>query len=419
MNNLLNFKSLGWWLYILTCIFLTVQVILNAVPGDSRVFLQAGLNIRNDISPWIASSDPVNFQFLNGPIFSIICCFLSFFGLRGMYLLTCILSIAITPICVFLTANLLKIRFNHRYLGLMSTLFMLSFSFRANLEYGQFMIFYFMLFLYVLVISTSGESSKVQQFLTGIGIVMLIDFKPHIFIFIVCLLFRKEPKHLRFGFIVGALVELLVLKLVSGDFLPYEWVARLSNRGRNSGGLEGYYNLPNLLSELSIPDTWIRFFLPVILVMLFVLSKFYANSTWMTYVLIFLAFNPLMHPQDFPILILLTFLVISQLKKSIFIYLVLGMSIVWSTSLIMIIYSCVVTTLSVFILYPSERTFRAIVGLSALVLPIMLINWAEIFQINSDAYRMILNIGSVVGMYVILASNAKSVGVSNLLHNRN
>lgn len=415
MKNLIDDKSYGWWMYLLSNVFLTTQVMLNDVPGDSRVFFQAGLNVRNNVNPWIESSDSVNFQFLNGPIFSVICFILSFAGLRAMYLLTCILSIAITPMCVFLASRLLKIKTDTNYLGLMSALFMLTFSFRANLEYGQFVIIYFLLFLCVLRIHTSENISRFQQVLIGIGIVVLIDFKPHIFIFMFCLLFQKKSNYLRIGFLVGCLIEILVLKLVSGDFLPYEWINRLSNRGQNSGGFAGYYNLPNLMSELLIPDSWNKYLVPVIFLILFSISIRFSKSVWIRCIIVFLAFNPLMHSQDFLPLILFTLIAISQDRRSIFTYLILGLSFVWSTSLIVIFFCCAVVSFSLFFLHPLERSIRAMIGLCVCVSPLFLIHWAEIFQIGPDAYRVISNIVSVVGMYVILSKGSKLVGISNFV----
>jgi len=415
---LLRFAS-SWWLYGLVSGLLLAQVLRNTVPGDSNVFFNAGLDVRNGINPWLESEDSINFQFLNGPFFSILCSILTFLGTQGMYVFTCLATVALVPWSALLAGRLFGITLEGKYLAGVSSLLMLTFPIRANLQYGQFVIPYVFLLLLILYFHCSQKTSAFSDFAIGVGFIALLDFKPHLFLIWIFIFFGLQRKFLNVGLLVGGLAELVILKLITGAFLPHEWFSRLFNRGKGSDGLAGFYNLHTLTVQTKLPSGW-DFFLSVGLVLFLSILIFrYTSSKASTFVLLYVALLPVMHPQDLFLLFLFAILLITDKQWSKLDFFFVGLGLVWSSNLL----ALAINSIAIFGIYFTftniQRSKKSSLELSLLILPCLLIQVSEYLGISMDTYRIIANILAILGALLIVGSHSKKNGLKQLISQLN
>jgi hypothetical protein len=411
----LRFAS-SWWLYGLVSGLLLAQVLQNAIPGDSNVFFNAGLDVRNGINPWLESEDPINFQFLNGPLFSILCSILTFLGARGMYLFTCLASIAFVPWCALLAGRLFGIPLEGRYLAGVSSFLMLIFPIRANLQYGQFVIPYVLLLLLILHFHCSLKTSSFGDFTIGVGFIILLDFKPHLFLIWIFIFFGPQRKFMKVGLLVGGLAELLILKLITGVFLPHEWFSRLFNRGKGSDGLAGFYNIHTLIVQAKLPSGWdIALSVGIVLFLSRIIFRYMSSKT-STFVLLYLALFPVMHPQDFFLLFLLAILSIGDKQWSKLEFFIAGLSLVWSSNLLVLTINSLAVLCIYFTFANLRKSKKSSLELSLLVLPCLLIRICDCFGISMDSYRITANILAILGVLLIVGSHSKKNGMKQLIN---
>jgi hypothetical protein len=291
-----------------------------------------------------------------------------------MYVFTCLASIALVPWCALLAGRLFGIALEGRYLAGVSSLLMLTFPIRANLQYGQFVILYVFLLLLILYFHYSQKDSAFSDFAIGVGFIALLDFKPHLFLMWIFIFFGFQRKFLKVGLLVGGLAELIILKLITGAFLPHEWFPRLFNRGKGSDGLAGFYNLHTLLVQIKLPSGW-DFFLSVGMVMfLSILTFRYTSSKASTLVLLYLALFPVMHPQDFFLLFVFAILLIMDEQWSKLDFFFAGLGLVWSSNLL----ALAINSIAIFGIYFTftnlQKSKKSSIELSLLILPSLLIH---------------------------------------------
>lgn len=379
------------------------------------MFFKAGLDVREGINPWLKSEDSINFQFLNGPLFSILCSILSHLGSQGMYAFTCLTSLALIPCCVLFAGRLFGVEFENKYLAGMSSLLILTFPFRANLQYGQFVIPYVYLLIVILNFYKSQAIKATGDFAIGVGLLALLDFKPHLFIIWIFVLFRPQRIFLRVGFLTAGLVELYVLKLITGTFIPKEWSFRLFDRGQGSDGLAGFYNLHTFIYQASLTFGWEFFLIASMLLVFSVVSFHYMSSKASTFILLYLALLPVMHPQDFFILLLFAIVLIPRRQWSRRDLLTVGLGLVWSSNPLALGINSIIAV-SFYVTFLSERKIRkSSFELNLLILPSLLIRSCAYFGIAMDSYRITANILAVLGALLIVGSYSRNNGLKRLI----
>ena len=414
-RTLFRFSSY-WWLYGLASAFLLVQVLRSNVPGDSTVFFKAGLDVREGLNPWLKSEDSINFQFLNGPLFSILCSILSYLGSQGMYAFTCLTSLALIPWCVMFAGRLFGRDLRTKYIAEISSLLILTFPVRANLQYGQFVIPYVFLFIVILYFCKSATTGATGDFAIGVGFIALLDFKPHLFLIWIFIFFRPQRNFLIVGFLAAGLVELFVLKLITGTFLPNEWFSRLFSRGQGSDGLAGFYNLHTLTSRASLPAGWEFFLNSALVLLLSVVSFHYMSSKASTFILLYLALFPIMHPQDFFLVLLFAIVLIPRKQWSKRDFFTVGLGLVWSSNPLALGINSIVVAIFYVTLLSHKKIKKPFLELSLLILPSLLIHACGYFGISMDSYRIAANILAVLGALIIVGSNSRSNGLKRLIH---
>ena len=415
----LNFLFLttlrAWWLYSITSLIFLFQTFYKGVPGDLEVFYRAGIDVRKLQDPWVESIDPIHFQYLYGPINSIICSTFSLFGNRGMYFIICLTSILAVPSLFYLSGKIFGLNLSTKRLSQYSSLLMLTFPFRANLEYGQFVLPYTSL-LMLLLFLLQKSPNVVTQISIGVGAVTLVDFKPHIFFVWLVLFILKGRKFVNLGVIIGVGIQITILKIITGSYFPTEWFDRMINRGKGSDGLSGFYNLKALvINVVESPDLTVALFLLYPLVLLAVL-RYSSLSIIETLLLCHLALFPIMHPQDFVFLFVLLITLVSYPMTSKKVLFCLGLGLTWSTNLIVIF--CV-TAIVICIFFSWNRNiklgFPLLGNMILLVFPVISIDKSLFLFQSVDSYRIFMNVICILGVLSILSRQLTRGSLKSLI----
>lgn len=380
------------------------QAFHNEVPGDSQVFYNTGVMVRNGINPWLPSVDTINFQFLNGPIFAFFCSILSIFGSREMYLISCFANIVLAPCIINLSGRLFEKKLSFKNNLFLSTFLIFSFPFRANVQYGQFVVVYVFLLLVVCTWLYLGKPSVLKDVGAGFCIIVLMDFKPHIFLIWLLILFRPR-KYLALGLSVGLMTEFFLLRIMTGAFLPTEWALRLINRATGSGGLSGFYNLKSLVSVLEIgaPWNWILIFLTV--ATLFGLSFRNLGSRKWAFVIVYAALFPASHPQDFIPILVVALILLCTNQISPISYIAFGLSMVWSSNILIVLIQILI--LGTLILMSCEKRigFQELNNFMLFAMPNIVLLGCSFLKIPVDSYRLVCNIFAVLGVSFMITRN--------------
>ena len=416
VRGFLRFRKF-WWVYGLVSTLLLAQILRNSVPGDSIVFFQAGIDVREGINPWLKAEDSVNFQYLNGPFFSIACSLFSFLGSRGMYFCMCFISISLIPWCVSLVGRLFSIEFDSKYLARVSTLLLLSYPVRANLQYGQFVIPYVCILVLILLHCLKSELGKMTEFLMGLGFISLLDFKPHLFFVWMFILLLPNRNFLRAGFLMGMLVEFFSLKLITGTFVPTEWFSRLLDRGQGSAGLAGFYNLNTLTSSMALPSVLKYFLIAFLVLLLSVVSFRHMKSKTATFVVLYLTLFPAMHPQDFFLVLLLAISLIANKPWTKQIYFSLGLWLVWSSNALALSIQSLIIIVLYFALFGHSKFGNSVPELALLLLPSLLIRACDFLGVSMDSYRTFANLLAIMCTLLIFGTHSRSGGFPLLIRN--
>lgn len=397
--------SCDYFLYALCSAVCLLQSTVLSVPGDSGVFYKAGLDLRSGVNPWLESTDSINFQFLNGPINSLFWGITSIFGMKANYILTSFLSIILVPFLLTTTAKFFQIDFTSSDIGVLSSLFICTFTFRSNIQYGQIVVIYVALFLFCLNRIRDEMSSSWIKILCALGLFCCLDFKPQIFILLPLLLRRNRLSYIFVGFSLGLMMQGLITFIVTGNPFPFDWLSRIFNRGSTENSHSGYYGLIALLHELgfSAQHSWMLLFIASI-VFLFVL-RFRKIDMKITLLSAFFIFSPFFHPQDF-VLLTVIFLVVSQ--KDAMAWLPLGISIAWSTNLFISIFFLLVSALSVLRLMSQKFHRASMKYLLPLTIPQLAFMLASFLFSRPDTLRIFFNSTSVIFFAILLLSYTKS-----------
>lgn len=404
------------WPFLVFSGILLVQVINNSIPGDLQVFHRARLDVREGTNPWLPSGDSTNFQYLYGPINAVICTVLSYLGERGMYLLICVTAITLAPLTIYIFSELLGERISSRGIFLLSTIFIASFPFRANLQYGQFVVHYTFILLSTIYILLHKNQQTGYSIALGLTPVLLLEFKPHLFFpFIIFWFFHfKRDKFFRLGVFIGLLIEFFLLYLLTGTALPIEWISRIVGRGVESDGLAGYYNISNLMAILGISG--LGTIVTATAILLFLVLVLIRRSPDVVFFLVFLylAIFPAFHPQDFLILLLLFILTSLNTLRSWQMGSILGMGIFWSSNEYLAVFATLMIVVSIFNYFGfGEWSFRNYVkNVVLLLLPLLFVTFGSY---DVDDFRIIVNCLSVLSIFVWLVTGAKKIRRLNIL----
>lgn len=321
IKNQLKLKQILPW-----CLVVVVSAVymwhFNNLNNDFQVFYKAGLDFRNGINPWGNRLDP-NAMYLNGSSTLILFSILSFFPLEGAIFLVRAASLVLVISSILYARN-----FAHRIPQPQLIVFLfLAFPVRSALEYGQLTIIFSVIAFYLLM-RTGNQSA--DTILLILGIVLILDFKPHIFIGVVTYLILMR----RFVLLIKAFLVWLVFQFIVGlycQIIPLvEMLKAISFRGETvSEGDDSF----SIVSIFDLNSQW-SIVISLFSVLIFVIYSFTTRRDPALGLLSITAFSilitPLLHPTDL-MLLLLIFFVKTELAK--FSSLIMGMFFIWSPQL--------------------------------------------------------------------------------------
>jgi hypothetical protein len=291
----------------------------NNLNNDFQVFYKAGLDFRNGVNPWGSRLDP-NAMYLNGSSTLILFSILSFFPLEGAIFFVRVLSLVMVAFSIFKVRNLL-----HRIPQPQLIIFLfLAFPVRSALEYGQLTIIFSAIAFYILMRINNRSADTI---LVILGVTLILDFKPHIFIGVVTYLTLMR----RVTLLIKAFFVWLVFQFIVGlyhQIIPFiEMLKAIAFRSETVTKGEDSFSIVSIFDFDSRWSTMIS----LSSVLIFVIYSYTNNREPASKLLSITAFSllitPLLHPTDL-MLLLLVFVVKTELAH--FSSLVMGMFFVWS-----------------------------------------------------------------------------------------
>ena len=318
IKNNLNLKQILPW-----CLLVAVGAVymwhFNNLNNDFQVFYKAGLDFRNGINPWANRFDP-NAMYLNGSSTLMLFSILSFFPIEGALFFVRALSLVMVAFAIFFVRHLV----NRLPQPQLMVFLFLAFPVRSALEYGQLTIIFSVIAFYLLM--RTGNRSA-DTILIILGIALILDFKPHIFIGGVADLILMR----RFVLLIKAFFVWLVFQFIVGlycQIIPFvEMLKAIAFRNETvSEGDDSF----SIISIFDFNSTW-SMVISLCSVLIFVIISFTTRRDPVSGLLSITAFSllitPLLHPTDL-MLLLLVFFVTTKLTK--FSSLIMGMFFVWS-----------------------------------------------------------------------------------------
>jgi hypothetical protein len=410
-----NFIKSHFWSFVAVALTGIYLLHFTNTNNDFQIFYKAGRALLSGDDPWKVSTDPYA-MYLNGPITGSILAFLSLLPLSFSIFLVRLGSLA--GILVAFTIFPDPQAISHKRVAQIYSVILLSFSIRSNLEYGQMVIIFSVLFFYLIRQLENGGTSNIRCNL-GYGAIsaVLVDFKPQIFFLAVILLLIYS----RFqALLMMAAIHLLFY--ISYVFLlkinPWtSWIAALSLRRHSMSQGDDQMSLPILLTRLS--SSWVIGIGAIVLVSIYVtiksshrgISFFKRDRISFLIIPLGLLATPFLHPTDLVVVMLLV-MRLSLLGRPLnsFFYLFVGCSLVWSPSLYVSAISFIV---AFFCLSDSftKMTRTKLLSVSGLmVLPLIVyLSLIQVFPEYEPAVRHWINLSILPLALYVLLENASQI----------
>jgi hypothetical protein len=378
-------------------LFVSVSALVNAtfrgLGNDFPVFYRAGIAARHLEDPWATSIDVTYAAYLNGPISSVLLGIISILEYDLALLLVRVATVALVPILLFFLNRRFGI-FPHSQFWQISTLIILSYPVRANLEYGQlFIIFFTIAALPRLITKTTTTRLDI---ISGITIATAVDYKPHVFLILLPLVLMN--KKVLIGFSGAIFVGAVISSIMTKQFPFVVWASQILKRSQSIGessdqmGLNGiFHNLGLHWSVTVAVSAVLLSFLILRSRGLFSIMSLEEKSLYIG--ICILPFSLFVHPTDlFMYSIILSMSVMQNFKSKQLVFLFIGSSFVWSNSLYI---ALIFGVLTLFILNPKNlrewvsTSFLSIQPVIFSVVSGQLVNWEM-------SMRHILNFQAVI-----------------------
>lgn len=345
--------------YFLFCIFLVTYFQIKGLGNDFPTFYKAGEAVRMFSNPWQVNEGSQFNAYLNGPLTGSLLGLVSFLPYSMALLCVRVTTLAVIPHAVDSIAMLSKTTITLREKYLLSCILLFTFPVRANLEYGQLAVIFSALLLATLRLLDQDNSPR-NLFALGFVSLLLIDYKPQVFIplLLLSLLMRLS---LFAGLLSGVLLMTLSSWLFSNTFLSSWLSAILERSGQITSGDDqmSIYSLLSLSKNLSYSIAVI-----MALVLCWIAVRNYSrlkNENDSAFILIaigiWMAISPFSHPTDMFIAMLIGSIYLIRVSSSylnISTAIFIGASVVWSNN----VYICLATAFAVTILALTAKTLR-------------------------------------------------------------
>jgi len=330
-------NNIAW--SIVACTSVIFLVHFTNANNDYRVFVDAGLAFRKQLNPWAISPDP-NSMYLNGASGILPLVLFSFLKIEtGLFLLR-LLNLTVVVLLIWKPRNYSM----HKVTPLYIALVMLSFPFRSAMEYGQLTVLYSSLAFWLVSNLLKGDSYTVSMMFS---LVLLIDYKPHVFVFLLLvLLVKRKYLFLSQAFLFWAVIQLLIgwwTKTVP----IVEWYKAIQYRNQYVTSGEDSFSLVSILNLSPLVSMVVTGIGMTTLLIVLVKHQSDIKPVLVKVSVIGLLAIPLLHPTDL-LLVFLFFLASSSFKQNeLFI---LGFFFIWSPLVSGFFFTCVMCSLVLFLL---------------------------------------------------------------------
>ena len=341
-----------------------IRVSNAGLGNDFKVFFSAGGLMRKGLSPYLSP------DYLNGPLhafcLSLIIDFDFDFILGGLRAV----SILLIPLLIWQVGLVLRVNLNSLKILAIAALIQISAFNMTLLAYGQFNVISSSLLLLVFhltcKVNDSSRKTFVNSSIVTIVAIILIDYKPHIYLLPIIYLFFLKARYMWKSTIIPSTFYIWFLSVNDFSYIR-EWISNVIDRSR------GQLSLGDQITIYALP-------LPFILTMLFIwifavfkMRLFQARrETWRfllspssvicVMVCLPILFGPYVHPQD-AVLTFIFLMVFLLAKTNLFFspisLLFAGMSFTWSVTIIgLLIHSVETAIIVLFISVIFRMRFR-------------------------------------------------------------
>lgn len=393
MKNPLFAKFYPAVIFLFVSASLLVNATLRGLGNDFPVFYRAGIAARHLQDPWATSIDETYAAYLNGPISSALLGVISVLEYDLALLLVRIATIALVPTLLFFLNRRLEIFPNSQFWQI-STMCILSYPVRANLEYGQLFIVFFTIAA-VPILYSKTRTTKLDIF-SGVAIAIAVDYKPHVFLMLLLLvLFNRE---ILLGFLGASFVGAVISTVITNQFPFAVWATQILKRAQSTGESSDQMGLNGIFHHFGL--SWgVTLIVTAVLLSFLILRVKYLSSV-MSFKLkslylgiCVLPFSLFVHPTDlFMYSIILSLSLMQQFKSKQLIFLFIGSSFVWSNNLYI---TLVLGALTLLILNP--KNLRDLVSVLLLSIQPVIFTFVSLQSLNWEmSMRHILNFQAVI-----------------------
>ena len=331
---------------------LLVNSTIRGLGNDFPVFYRAGIAARHLQDPWATSIDETYAAYLNGPISSVLLGVISILEYDLALLLVRIATIALVPTLLFFLNRRLEIFPNSQFWQI-STMCILSYPVRANLEYGQLFIIFFTIAV-VPILYSKTRTTKLDIF-SGAAIAIAVDYKPHVFLLLLLLVLIN--REILLGFLGASFVGAVISTVITNQFPFTVWASQILKRAQSTGESSDQMGLNGIFHHLGF--SWGVTVIVTAVLLSFLILRVRDLSSVMSFEqkslylgICVLPFSLFVHPTDlFMYSIILSLSLVQQFKSKQIVFLFIGSSFVWSNNLYI---ALALGALTLFILNPKN-----------------------------------------------------------------
>lgn len=341
--SLLIFSTLG----ILEILYFQSRGLGN----DFSVFYKAANAVLNGENPWMVGDDKLYSAYLNGPLASVLIACFGLLKFEYAIFVARLLSVFLIPYIVKETSKLflngLSLDKNRTYS--ISSILLLSFPVRANLEYGQLFIIFLALFVASVSLLSRIRSPWRSALVSGAMLEVCIEYKPQVFLFYAAAILIKN-RRVALGILLTGSLSGLVSTILTRDYPFRTWLIGIKER---SGGGISTSDQMNLYVLLTCGFLFI--FLLVLGSYFFYsrksgalrISSVVGWNLFLNFVLLSTFLNFYLHPTDIFFVLVLLGIAHSTNPRSVPASLAMGLALVWSNNPLVVLISILIVFLLV------------------------------------------------------------------------
>ena len=336
-KDLCNFYALA--IYLLFSIIQMIRVSSTGLGNDFKVFFAAGELMRKGLSPYLSP------DYLNGPLHALFLSLIIDFDFEFILGGLRVVSIILIPLLIWQVGLVLRVNLNSLKILSIAALIQISAFNMTLLAYGQLNVIssslLLLAFYLVCKINDSNRKTLVNSSIFTTIAIILIDYKPHIYLLPLIYLFFLKARYIWKWTIIPSAFYIWFLSVNDFSYIR-EWIFNVIDRSR------GQLSLGDQITIYALPLPFMLTMLFIWILVVFKMRLFQARrETWrfllgpssVLCVMVCLPtlFGPYVHPQD--AILTYIFLMMFLLAKTNLFFspislLFAGMSFTWSVTVI-------------------------------------------------------------------------------------